>query len=390
MSKRTFLVQCVLFTVAILLTACATASAATPITASVTATTVPVHPTIAPTAADITTDAVQSDNSAIKVGLVTNIDGVNDHGYNQLAWEGIQRASGEWGFESRFIESQQPTDYEANIDQLATEGYNVIITVGSLMGDVTALKARQYPDIKFAIIDHAYVPNSGSQYCNETVVNCYTDGGLTNVTSLTFAEHQSGFLAGVLAGGMSRTGFVCSVTSIAPPASDPYVMSFRAGAVWQGGEEIRGMNNYINIQTTNSNIPAFTDATDGHETALRLIGEGCDVVFGIVADGALLAAHESNVMAIGSDVDQYNTYPEAQNALISSALKNVDVAVYNYLRTVVDGSVRAGVSTGNLQNGGVGLAPFHDWDSRIPDDLRADIQMASEGIINGSITIDLP
>src|SRR5690606_32412832 len=190
MSKRTFLVQCVLFTVAILLAACATATAATSTTASVTPTTGHVQPTIAPTTADITIDA---DGSSLKVGLVTNIDGVNDHGFNQLAWEGIQRASGEWGFESRFIESQQPTDYEANIDQLATEGYNVIITVGSLMGDVTALKARQYPDIKFAIIDHAYVPNSGSQYCNDTVVNCYTDGGLTNVTSLTFAEHQSGF-----------------------------------------------------------------------------------------------------------------------------------------------------------------------------------------------------
>lgn len=95
-------------------------------------------------------------------------------------------------------------------------------------------------------------------------------------------------------------------------------------------------------------------------------------------------------MAVGFDVDQYNTDPEARDALISSTQKNVDVAVYNYLKTVADGSVKAGISTGTLQNGGVGLAPFHDWDSRIPADLKARIQTASDGIKDGSITIDLP
>jgi basic membrane protein A len=393
MSKQTFLVQCAISTAAILLAACATAAAPT---TSVTATTAQIQPTITlptpvslqPTTVPIA--AAQSDASLMKIGLVTDIGGVNDRAFNQLAWEGLQRASDEMGFQASFIESQQTTDYETNIDQLATEGYNVIITVGSSMGDATALKARQYPHIKFAIVDHAYVPTSGSTACNETIVDCYADGVLTNVTSLVFAEHQLGFLAGVLAGGMSQSGFVCSVTSVPPPASDRYVISFRAGAVWQAGEDIRGMNNYINVQATNSNIPSVADATEGRETALRLIGEGCDVVFGIAANGALLAAHESNVMAIGFDVDQYNTYPEVQDALISSTQKNVDVAVYNYLRTVVDGSVRAGTSTGSLQNGGVGLAPFHDWDSRIPADLKAQIQRTIEGIRDGSITIDLP
>jgi basic membrane protein A len=205
-----------------------------------------------------------------------------------------------------------------------------------------------------------------------------------------FAEDQMGFLAGVLAGGMSRSGFVCSVSSLRTPRSDRYIISFRAGAVWQGGEDIRGMNNYINIQTTDNNVPTFADSTEGKETALNLIGSGCDVVFGVAANGALLAAKENNLMAIGVDVDQYNTYPEAQGALLSSAQKNVDVAVYDYLKAAADGSVTAGIRTGTLQNGGVGLAPFHDWDSRIPADLKARIQQASDGIKDGSITIDLP
>ena len=116
---------------------------------------------------------------------------------------------------------------------MAAEGYNVIITVGSPMGDATALKAKQYPNIKFAIVD-----------------NSYAISGLANVTSLMFAEDQVGFLAGVLAGGMSRSGFVCSVSSLRTPASGRYMTSFFEGASWQAGPEMRFMNNYINIKTT--------------------------------------------------------------------------------------------------------------------------------------------
>jgi basic membrane protein A len=336
----------------------------------------------APTAAQVPPTTIPTiagplpDGSSIKVGLVTDTGGVNDQVFNQLAWEGVQKAAQEMGFQAKFLESMQPSDYETNIDALAAEGYNFIITVGSTMGDATALKAKQYPDIKFAIVD-----------------NAYADGGLTNVTSLMFAEEQVGFLAGVLAGGMSRSGFVCSVSSLQTPASNRYMISFFQGASWQAGPEMKFMNNFINIQTTDENVPSVDDPTQGKETALHLIGNGCDVLFAIGGDavnGVLLAAKENNLPAIGADVDVYNASPESQSALISSAMKNVDVAVYNYLRTVADGSVQAGISTGTLQNGGVGLAPFHDWESKIPSDLKAQIQQAIDGIKDGSIKIDLP
>jgi basic membrane protein A len=308
----------------------------------------------------------------MKIGLVTDTGGVKDNAFNQMAWEGIQKAAQEMGSQAKFLESQQPSDYEKNIDALAGEGYNVIITVGSAMGDATASKAKQYPGIKFAIID-----------------NTYAISGLANVTSLMFAEDQVGFLAGVLAGGMSRSGFVCSVSSIQNPQSERYMRSFFGGATWQASKNMKFMNNYINIQTTDANVPSSTDSTQGKETALRLIGNGCDVVFAIGGDavnGVLLAAKEKNVMAVGADVDEYNTNPEVKDVLITSAMKNVDVAVYNYLKTVADGSVQAGISTAILQNGGVGLAPFHDWDSKIPADLKAQIQKASDGIKDGSIS----
>jgi basic membrane protein A and related proteins len=198
MSKKLRLVLSVIVTATMLLAACAPAAA-------------PVQPTTAPaaTAAAPTTAAALPNGSAIKVGLVTDTAGVNDQAFNQLAWEGVQKAATDMGFQAKFLESKQPSDYETNIDALAAEGYNVIITVGSLMGDATALKAKQYPNIKFAIIDHAYA-----------------DGGLTNVTSLMFAEDQMGFLAGVLAGGMSKSGFVCSVASMESPPNGRYMRSF--------------------------------------------------------------------------------------------------------------------------------------------------------------------
>ncbi len=104
----------------------------------------------------------------LKVGLVTDVGGVNDKSFNQSAWAGVQKAMAELGLDAKFIESKQPTDYEKNIDQFATEKYDVIVTVGFLMGDATAAKAKQYPNIKFAIIDNAYFPTKGSAACDDT------------------------------------------------------------------------------------------------------------------------------------------------------------------------------------------------------------------------------
>jgi basic membrane protein A len=386
MLKKFRLILSVIITASVFLAACAPAAA-------------PVQPTTAPAAAAAETGAAAVpptaaaplDVSSMKVGLVTNTGGVKDQAFNQLAWDGVQKVAQEMGFQAKFLESSQPGDYEKNIDAFAAEGTNVILTVGSPMGDATALKAKQYPNIKFAIIDYTYSPTQGSKVCDDSVKDCYADGGLTNVTSLMFAEDQSGFLAGVLAGGMSRSGFVCSISSMRTPSSDRYVKSFHAGATWQAGSEMKVMNNYINIQTADNNVPTFTDSTQGKETALRLISKGCDVVFAVggnAINGVLLAAKESNLPAIGADVDQYNTAPDAQSALISSAMKNVDVAVYNYLKMVAAGSVQAGISTATLQNGSVGLAPFHDWDSKISAELKAQIEKASNGIKDGSIKID--
>jgi basic membrane protein A len=315
---------------------------------------------------------------AKKIGLVTDVGGVNDKSFNQSAWAGVQKAAKEFGWEAKFIESKQPTDYEKNIDQFATEKYDIVVSVGFLMGDATAAKAKQYPNIKFAIIDNAYYPTKGSPACDDTKKDCYDDGGLKNVTSLMFQEDQVGFLAGVLAGGMTKTGTVCSVSGMEIPPVVRFVVGYQAGAKWMK-PDAKPLNVYI---------PSFTDPAKGKETGQSMIGQGCDVVFGVggnTGNGGLLAAKEKNLMAIGVDVDQYLTYPEVKDALLSSAAKNVDAAVYTYLQSVKDGSPKAGIMTATLQNGGVGLAPYHDWDSKIPQTVKDKIKQATEDLKSGKL-----
>ena len=319
----------------------------------------------------------------LKVGLVTDTGGVNDKSFNQSAWSGVQKAATEYGWDAKFIESKQPTDYEKNIDQFATEKYDVIVTVGFLMGDATAIKAKQYPAIKFAIIDNAYFPTKDSKACADTVKDCYADGGLKNVTSLMFQEDEVGFLAGVLAAGMSKSGVVCTVSGMEIPPVQRYVIGYQNGAKWMKSTIKPPLNVYI---------PSFVDPAKGKETGQSMITQGCDVIFdvgGNTGNGGLLAAKEKGLMAIGVDVDQYGTYAEVKDALISSAMKNVDVATYEYLKAVNAKTSKAGAVTANLSNGGVGLAPFHDWDSKIPVDLKTQIQKATDGIKGGTIKIDL-
>jgi basic membrane protein A len=314
----------------------------------------------------------------LKVGLVTDTGGVNDKSFNQSAWAGVEKAGKEFGWDVKYIESKQPTDYEKNIDQFATEKYDVIISVGFLMGDATAAKAKQYPNIKFAIIDNAYFPTEGSAACGAEAKDCYADGGLKNVTSLMFQEDEVGFLAGVLAAGMSKTGTVCSVSGMEIPPVVRFVTGYQTGAKWMKAD----------AQTLNVYIPSFIDPAKGKETGVSMIGQGCDVVFGVggnTGNGGLLAAKEAGLMGIGVDVDQYNTYPEVADILLSSAAKNVDVAVYEYLKAVKGGTATAGMSTANIKNGGVGLAPYHAWDSKIPADVKAKIDEATKGLKDGSI-----
>jgi basic membrane lipoprotein Med (substrate-binding protein (PBP1-ABC) superfamily) len=193
-----------------------------------------------------------------------------------------------------------------------------------------------------------------------------------------FQEDQVGYLAGVLAGGMTKTGTVCSVSGMEIPPVVRFVVGFQNGA-----KSVKP-----DAKTLNVYIPSFTDPAKGKETGQSMIGQGCDVVFGVggnTGNGGLLAAKEKGLMAIGVDVDQYNTYPEVKDALISSAAKNVDAAVYEYLKAVNGKTDKAGIFTADLKNAGIGLAPYHDWDSKIPQAVKDKVKQAAEDLKSGKL-----
>lgn len=307
----------------------------------------------------------------IKVGLVTDQGGVNDKSFNQSAWAGVQKAMKDLGIEGKFIESKAETDYEKNLDIFAGEKYDLIIGVGFLMGDALAKKAKQYPDRKFAIVDNAYFPAKAGD------PDPYTTD-LKNVTSLMFSEDQVGYLAGVLAGCISKTGAVCSVSGMEIPPVVRFVVGYQNGAKSQNA----------NVKTLNTYIPSFVDSAKGKETGVAMLAQGCDVVFGvggITGNGGLLAAHEAGKMAVGVDVDQYQTYPEVKASLITSAMKNVDVAVFNAIKEAQAGSLKAGINTSDIKNGGIGLAPYHDWDSKIDQKCKDAVKKAEEDLKTGKV-----
>jgi basic membrane protein A len=292
------------------------------------------------------------------VGLVTDVGEIDDKSFNQSAWEGVKLAESDLGATVDYIETKDAKDYAANIALFADQGYDVIVTVGFAMGEATVTAAAEYPDINFIGVD---------QFQGETVAN---------VAGLLFPEDQAGFLAGALAAMMSETGTVAAVlgTDLVPP-----VVAFKEG--YEAGA--RYINPDINLISTyhpGGLDVAFTDPEWGATTARQALDNGADVVFGAggkTGNGALIeVAGQEGAYCIGVDSDQWETVPEAHSCLISSAMKLITPGVFNLIQDFAAGN----------QFGGTGLAPFHDFDSAIPADVKSKLDEINTGLLDGSIT----
>ncbi len=312
-----------------------------------------------------------------KVCVVLDTGGENDKSFNEYTLKGAREAAEEEGFEFSYVVSEAATDYRKNIDNFISEGCGLIITVGFLMGDDTKAAALENPDTSFAIIDVDYWPGFG---CDEGVDSCYTEaGGLTNVTSLMFAEDQVGCLAGALAGCMTETGVIGSVSGMEIPPVVKFVVGYQTCA--------KRIN--PDVETLNIYIPDFNDPATGKEAGQAMLANGADVIFGVggnTGNGGLLAAHEQNMMCIGVDVDQYFTYPDVAPCYITSAQKNMDVAAGLAVQQFAGGTLEAGISLSTLGNEGIGLAPYHDWDAKIPQECKDIVDQARQELIDRTWT----
>ncbi len=306
-----------------------------------------------------------------KVCIVLDTGGENDKGFNEQSLKGAREAAAEADLDFAHVVSSSPNDYLSNINSFVSEGCDLVITVGFLMGEATAEAAQANPDVQFAIIDVAYTPGFG---CAESVESCYSEeGGLNNVTSLMFAEDEVGYAAGTLASCMSETGVIGSVSG----AEIPPVVRFVTG--YQNGAKAYNPD----IETLNIYVGDFTDAITGKQLAEEQIRNGADVIFGIggnTGNGALLAAHEAGKLAIGVDVDQYFTFPDVAPSLLTSAAKNMDVAAGEAVQAFAKGELLPGIKKSNMANDGIGLAPYHDWEDEIPTVCKTAVNIVIGGL----------
>jgi basic membrane protein A and related proteins len=389
--RKSMLVLALLAVFAMLISACAPAAAPTEEPEVTPEETEAAEPTadetevMEPTETEeVEATETEAATSEVRVAVVLDTGGENDRSFNEYTLKGAREAAEELGADFAYVVSESPADYGRNIENFISEGYNMIITVGFLMGDSTAEAAIANPDVSFAIIDYAYFPNADTGTCapgSDVVVedggSCY-DEALANVTSLMFAEDEVGYLAGVLAGCMTESNVIGSVSGMEIPPVQKFVTGYQTGAKAQNPD----------VETLNVYIPDFNDPATGKQAGQEQIAQGADVIFGVggnTGNGGLLAAHEEGLLAIGVDVDQYFTYPEVAASLLTSAAKNMDVAAGDAVRAFADGSLEAGISLATIANEGVGLAPYHDQEANIPQECMDAVDAAREGLADGSI-----
>jgi basic membrane protein A len=250
---------------------------------------------------------------------------------------------------------------------------NIIITVGFLLGDATQAAAEANPDQKFSIVDFAYDPT------------------IPNVVGQIFNTDEAAFLAGYLAAGMTQTGVVGTFGGLQIPTVTIFMDGFSEGVDYYNQQkgtsvEVKGWDPASQTGLFAGN---FESTDDGRRLGESLMDEGADIIMpvaGPVGLGTAAAAQErGNVMVIGVDADWVLTNPDYEAITLTSVMKNMDVTTVNVIKSAMDGTFKGGVTVGTLDNGGVGLAPFHDFDSQVPQALKDELDTVRQGIIAGDI-----
>ena len=300
------------------------------------------------------------------IGLVTDVGLVDDKSFNQAAWTGAQHGAELLGVPVSYIETQDSKDYADNIALYANEGCDVIVTVGFAMADATAIAAVEYPDINFIGVD------------------AFQGEAMDNVAGLVFNEDRAGFLAGALAASMSESGIIGQVlgTNLVPP-----VQAFGSGFDL-GAKHINPDIEILKTYHPGAIEVAFGDPEWGATTSRQAMDNGADVIFaagGATGNGGLIeiaseADAGSRVFCIGVDLDQWYSVPEAQPCLITSAEKHMVQGVSDLIVQAAAGEM----PTGNVY-GTVGLAPYHDFDSQISDEIKATIDEIAAALNDGSM-----
>ncbi len=308
-----------------------------------------------------------------KIGLVTDIGGLNDKSFNHLADVGLEKAKTDFKIQGDVVESKTGNDYIPNLTSFASKNYDLVIGVGFLMQEAVGTVSGQFPNIHFAIIDGAGTDAKGNDLKH------------ANVESLFFKEQDAGAMVGVIAGMMEKQGknkknkgVISAVGGISIPPVNHYI----AGYKWAATMEDPGIKVLVGYSND------FTDPAKCKSVAVSQINGGSDVVFQVAGGcglGALQAAGQAGVSSIGVDADQKDSDP----SVIASALKKVDVATYTAIKDVVNGQFPGGALTFSIANDGAGYSLDN---ITLPADVQAEVTKVQGEIKSGALTppADIP
>jgi basic membrane protein A len=303
----------------------------------------------------------------IKIGLVTDTGGLNDQGFNHLAYLGMQKAVTDFGVHGDVVESKSESDYVPNLTHFASQGYDLVIAVGFLMQAQTAQVSAAYPNVKFALIDGDPTDPSGNPVTR------------ANVQGVHFAEQDAGALVGVIAGMLEKeqlspkkSGVISAVGGIPIPPVDHYIAGYKWAATMED-PSVKVLVGYSNN---------FADASKCVTVANNQIASGADIVFQVAGGcglGALQAAGAKGDYSIGVDTDQKSS----NSSVIASAVKRVDNGAYLAIQGIVQGTFKTGAVTYDLTNGGVDFTPGN---ITLPADITAEVASVEAKIKAGTLT----
>ncbi|MGH8774120.1 MAG: BMP family lipoprotein [Jiangellaceae bacterium] len=310
--------------------------------------------------------------------MVTDSGGVDDRSFNASAWLGLQNAESELGIEADFVESNAETDFVPNVDQMVARDCGIIITVGFLLGDATAAAATANPEEQFAIVDFGYDPP------------------IDNVKPLIFDTAQAAFLAGYLAAGMTETGTVATFGGINIPTVSIFMDGFADGIAQFNetrGEDVQLLG-WDKEAQNGSFTGDFQNQANGQNLTNTFIQQGADIVLpvaGPVGLGAAAAAEAAgNVKIIWVDSDGFESASQYAPLFLTSVVKRIDNAVLAATEGAVNEEFSADPYVGTLENEGVGIAPYHDFEDQVPDELKQEIGDLRQQIIDGELTVESP
>jgi basic membrane protein A len=307
-----------------------------------------------------------SDKPAIKVGLVTDIGGLNDRSFNQLANAGLEQAKEELGIDARVITSKSNADYVPNLTTLVQQKYDLIISVGFLMAEATETVAGKFPDAKFAIIDASAEGMKSKP---------------ANVSGLLFKEAEAGYLAGYLGGLYAKDNDADTISSVGGqkiPPVDAYIAGYQAGAKAANPD----------IKTLNGYSQDFVDQAKCKEIALNQIERGSAIVFQVAGQcglGALDAAKQEGKLGIGVDADQGHL----GDHILTSAMKRIDTAVIEEVKKVQDDQFAGGKDeVFDIKSDGVGLGEISAAGTEYQEQLDEVQQQLAAGEIDVPSTVE--